>query len=88
MASANKRSLPRTLMGKVVSNKGNKSITVYVERRVKHPIYGKFIKRSTKVHAHDEENTCQIGDVVVVQECKPISKTKCWTLVEVKERAA
>ncbi len=88
MASANKRSLPRTLMGKVVSNKGNKSITVYVERRVKHPIYGKFIKRSTKVHAHDEENTCQIGDVVVVQECKPISKTKCWNLVEVKERAA
>ncbi|MDF1654646.1 MAG: 30S ribosomal protein S17 [Coxiellaceae bacterium] len=88
MANAEEKSLPRTLMGKVVSNKMDKGITVYVERRVKHPIYGKFIKRSTKVHAHDEENTCQMGDVVVVQECKPISKTKSWRLVEVKERAA
>ncbi|MDF1797330.1 MAG: 30S ribosomal protein S17 [Coxiellaceae bacterium] len=88
MANAEQKSLPRTLMGKVVSNKMDKGITVYVERRVKHPIYGKFIKRSTKVHAHDEENTCQMGDVVVVQECKPISKTKSWRLVEVKERAA
>ncbi|MDF1761698.1 MAG: 30S ribosomal protein S17 [Coxiellaceae bacterium] len=88
MVNAEKTTLPRTLMGKVVSNKMDKGITVYVERRVKHPIYGKFIKRSTKVHAHDEENTCQMGDVVVVQECKPISKTKSWRLVEVKERAA
>lgn len=88
MANAEQQSLPRTLQGVVVSNSMNKGIVVYVERRVKHPIYGKFIKRSTKVHAHDEENTCNVGDTVVVQECKPISKTKCWKLIDVKERAA
>ena len=78
----------RTMMGVVVSNKMDCTVTVVVERRVKHPIYGKFIRRSTKVHAHDPDNTCNIGDTVVIQECAPISKTKSWALVEVKQRAA
>ena len=80
--------ISRTLMGVVVSNKMDRTIVVVVERSVKHPIYGKFMRRSTKVHAHDQENTCQIGDTVIVEECAPISKTKTWKLVEVKERAA
>ncbi|MCP5162500.1 MAG: 30S ribosomal protein S17 [Hahellaceae bacterium] len=77
----------RTLSGKVVSNKMDKSITVLVERRVKHPIYGKYVKRSTKLHAHDENNQCNIGDTVTIQESRPLSKTKCWKLVEIVERA-
>jgi len=77
----------RTLQGKVVSNKMDKTITVLVERRVKHPKYGKFIKRSTKLHAHDEENTCQEGDIVLIEQCRPLSKTKAWRLHEVIERA-
>lgn len=77
----------RTLTGTVVSNKMNDTIVVLVERRVKHPKYGKFIKRSTKVHVHDKDNQCQKGDVVTVRECRPISKTKSWTLVEVRDRA-
>lgn len=77
----------RTLTGKVVSNKMDKSITVLVERRVAHPIYGKYVRRSTKLHAHDAENTCNMGDVVTIQECRPISKTKTWTLVSIDERA-
>lgn len=88
MANENEQSLPRTLSGVVVSNKMDKSIVVLVEKRVKFPVYGKFVKRSIKVHAHDADNVCQEGDWVVVQECRPISKTKCWKLVEVKERAA
>ena len=84
---AGQTSNPRTLSGTVVSNKMEKSITVLVERRVKHPIYGKFIKRSSKVHAHDEQNTCKIGDVVTVVECRPISKTKSWMLKSVDTRA-
>ncbi len=78
----------RTVQGRVVSNKGDKSITVVVERFVKHPIYGKFIKRSTKLHAHDENNVCQEGDTVTVRECRPISKSKTWTLVDVVEKAS
>jgi len=78
----------RTLTGKVVSNKMKDTIVVLIERRVKHPKYEKFIKRSTKVHAHDEGNSCQIGDIVTVKECRPMSKTKSWLLVEVKERVA
>ncbi len=78
----------RTLTGRVVSNKMEKTITVLVERRVKHPIYGKIIKRSTKVHAHDENNECQIGDTVTVEQCRPLSKTKTWRLLSVVERAA
>lgn len=78
----------RTTTGKVVSNKMDKTITVMVERRVKHPIYGKFITRSTKLHAHDEANECNIGDVVTVRESRPLSKTKTWALLSIDERAA
>ena len=77
----------RTVQGRVVSNKMDKTITVVVERFVKHPIYGKFIKRSTKIHAHDESNVCNEGDTVTVQECRPLSKNKNWTLVNVVEKA-
>mgnify|MGYP000273455296 CR=1 FL=1 len=78
----------RTLSGKVVSDKMDKSITVMIERRVKHPLYGKYVKRSTKVHAHDEKNECNIGDAVTVQETRPLSKTKSWTLISVDEKAS
>ncbi|HPE78519.1 MAG: 30S ribosomal protein S17 [Chromatiaceae bacterium] len=77
----------RTLQGRVVSDKMDKSITVVIERRVKHPIYGKFVRRSTKVHAHDENNECQIGDLVVVEQCRPLSKTKKWRFIKLIERA-
>lgn len=77
----------RTLTGKVVSSKMDKSITVLIERRVKHPKYGKFVRKSSKIHAHDEQNQCHEGDVVTIEECRPISKTKAWRLVEVVERA-
>jgi small subunit ribosomal protein S17 len=78
----------RTVSGKVVSNKMNKSITVLVERRVKHPVYGKYVTKSSKLHAHDEKNECNPGDVVTVKEVRPISKTKTWALVSIDERAA
>ncbi|MFD2178592.1 30S ribosomal protein S17 [Veronia pacifica] len=77
----------RTQQGRVVSDKGDKSIVVAIERMVKHPIYGKFIKRTTKLHAHDENNECAQGDTVEVRECRPLSKTKSWTLVRVVEKA-
>ncbi len=77
----------RTKSGRVVSDKMDRSITVLVERQVKHPLYGKFIRRSTKVHAHDENNDCKVGDEVTITECRPISKTKSWKLVEVVKRA-
>lgn len=77
----------RTVQGRVVSNKMDKSIVVAVERMVKHPIYGKFIKRTTKLHAHDETNQCNEGDVVTIRECRPLSKTKTWTLVDVVTKA-
>ncbi|MCW8109800.1 30S ribosomal protein S17 [Alteromonas ponticola] len=77
----------RTVQGRVVSNKMDKTITVVVERFVKHPIYGKFIKRSTKLHAHDENNVCNEGDTVTVRECRPLSKNKTWTLVDVVAKA-
>lgn len=76
----------RTLQGRVVSDKADKSITVQIERRVKHPIYGKFIRRSTKVHAHDENNECRIGDTVVVEQCRPLSKTKKWRFIKLVDR--
>ena len=75
----------RTVTGKVVSNKMDKTITVLVERVVKHPIYGKYIKRSTKLMAHDEQNICQEGDVVSIASCRPLSKHKSFRLVEVLE---
>lgn len=77
----------RTVQGRVVSNKMDKTITVVVERKVKHPIYGKFIKRTTKLHAHDETNQCHEGDVVTIRECRPLSKSKNWMLVDVVEKA-
>ena len=72
---------PRILTGIVTSDKADKTITVKVERKVKHPLYGKVVKRATKVHAHDEENVASIGDIVSVKECRPISKKKTWVLV-------
>jgi small subunit ribosomal protein S17 len=77
----------RTQLGRVISNKGDKSIVVAIERMVKHPIYGKFVKRTTKLHAHDENNECGIGDTVEVRECRPLSKMKSWTLVSIVEKA-
>ena len=77
----------RTVTGRVISNKMDKTISVYVERKVKHPMYGKYMRRSTKLLAHDEENTCNEGDVVTITECRPFSKNKSWRLVEVVERA-
>lgn len=82
-----KQKISRTLTGRVVSDKMNKSITVLVERRVQHPKYGKFVRRSSKIHAHDENNSCHVGDLVVIRECKPISKTKAWELQEIQKRA-
>jgi small subunit ribosomal protein S17 len=76
----------RTLQGRVVSDKMDKTVTVVIERRVKHPLYGKFVRRSTKVHAHDENNECRIGDVVVVEQCRPLSKTKSWRFVKLVDR--
>ena len=77
MASSN----PRLLTGVVISDKADKTITVKVERKVRHPLYGKIMKRTTKVHAHDESNDASIGDIVTVKECRPISKSKTWVLV-------
>ncbi|NRD72103.1 30S ribosomal protein S17 [Shewanella sp. VB17] len=77
----------RTLQGRVLSDKMDKSITVAIERKVKHPLYGKYLKRTTKIHAHDEQNQCTTGDVVTIRECRPLSKTKSWTLVEVITKA-
>ena len=77
----------RTVTAQVVSNKADKTITVMVERKVKHPIYGKFVKRSTKLHAHDEANECRIGDTVTIKQTRPLSKTKTWALESVDEKA-
>lgn len=80
-------SMTRELTGIVVSDKMDKSIIVRIDRREKHPKYGKYITRRTKIHAHDEKNACNIGDLVSISECRPISKTKSWKLVEIKERS-
>ena len=85
MASTETRA--RTLQGRVVSDKMDKTITVKIERRVKHPVYGKYITRSSKVHAHDEGNQAGMGDMVLVAESRPLSKSKSWTLVEIVETA-
>ncbi|AGH80157.1 30S ribosomal protein S17 [Psychromonas sp. CNPT3] len=77
----------RTLQGKVISAKMDKSIVVAIERKVKHPLYGKFMKRTTKIHAHDETNQCSEGDLVKISECRPLSKTKSWTLAEIVTKA-
>jgi small subunit ribosomal protein S17 len=80
-------SVKRTRTGRVTSNKADKTVTVLLERQVKHPLYGKYIKRSTKVHAHDEDNSCGEGDLVRIMECRPLSKTKNWRVIEIVERA-
>ena len=79
--------LARTLTGKVVSDKMDKTITVLIERRVKHELYGKYSTKSSKLHAHDEKNECAVGDVVKIMESRPLSKTKRWRLVEIVEKA-
>ena len=78
----------RTVQGRVVSNKMDKTVTVLIERQVKHALYGKYIRRSTKLHAHDADNACKEGDVVRIAECAPMSKTKNWRVVEILTRAA
>lgn len=78
----------RTVNGRVVSNRMDKTVTIAVERLVRHPLYGKYIRRTTKLHAHDEDNSCQLGDWVAVEECRPLSKIKSWRLVKIIERAA
>lgn len=80
------RNLRKTRIGVVTSNKMTKTVTVSVERKVKHPIYGKFVKMTTKFHAHDEKNECSIGDVVRIMETRPLSKTKRWRMVEIVEK--
>ena len=86
-ADAGAQTLARTVSGTVVSNKMDKTITVLIERRVQHPVYGKVIRRSSKIHAHDEENACSIGDTVTVSECRPLSKSKTWMLKSIDEKA-
>ncbi len=87
MATETTRNLRKQRIGVVTSNKMQKSIVVSVERRVKHPIYGKFIKKTKKFMAHDETDTCKTGDIVRIMETRPLSKNKCWRLVDVIERA-
>ena len=77
----------RTITGKVVSSKMDKTISVSVERRVKHPLYGKYLRRTTKYMVHDEDNACNEGDLVIIRECRPVSRHKSWRLVEIVERA-
>lgn len=82
-----KTEISRSLIGRVISNKMDKSITVLIERKVQHAAYGKYVKRTTKLHAHDEQNSCNEGDLVSIEQCRPISKTKAWRLVSVLEKA-
>ena len=86
-AETSETTASRRTVGRVVSNKMQKSVTVSVERLVRHPVYGKFIRRTTKVMAHDEDGTCREGDTVAIVECRPISKRKAWRVVEIIERA-
>ena len=78
----------RTLRGNVIKAGADKTITVLIERKLKHPLYKKYIRRSTKVHAHDEKNECRPGDAVVIESCRPLSKLKCWRLVAIVRKAA
>jgi small subunit ribosomal protein S17 len=84
---SDQQSTARSLIGRVISDKMDKTITVLIERKVAHPIYKKYVKRSTKLHVHDETNSCKIGDTVSVASTRPQSKTKSWALVEIIERA-
>jgi small subunit ribosomal protein S17 len=81
-------STKRTLQGVVTSNAGDKSATIMIERKIKHPVYGKYVKRSSKIRLHDEANECNKGDTILIEECRPMSKTKSWKLVKVVEKAA
>ena len=81
MSTENK--VQRTKSGVVTSNKMDQTVTVMIERKIKHPLYGKYVKKSTKIHAHDADNKCQEGDVVKIAECRPMSKTKSWQVVEI-----
>lgn len=83
MTNSENQKLKRAVQGVVVSNKMDKTAVVLVERKVKHPVTGKYIMRSSKIHAHDHENVCQIDDIVMISECSPISKTKSWVVVDV-----
>jgi small subunit ribosomal protein S17 len=76
----------RTVTGRVISDKMDKTATVRIERKVKHPIYGKYIRRSTKLHVHDEQNACREGDTVTIEQCRPLSRSKSWRLVEIVDR--
>lgn len=81
------KSAARTVSGRVISNRMHKTVTVQVDRRIRHPLYGKYISRRTKLHAHDETNACKPGDTVLIESCRPLSKTKAWRVVRVLERA-
>jgi len=87
-ANVNEPKVQRIQTGSVISDKMDKSATILIERKVKHPIYGKFVRKSTKLHIHDENNDCGVGDTVQISECRPMSKTKSWTLVKVVTKAA
>jgi small subunit ribosomal protein S17 len=87
MAEQKENKVQRSVRGSVLSAKADKSITVLIERRANHPLYKKIIRRSTKLHAHDEQNECSEGDTVIIEECRPLSKTKSWRLVEIINRA-
>lgn len=86
-ATANQSATKRTLQGVVTSSAGDKSATILIERRIKHPLYGKIVKRSTKIRLHDEANECKEGDTILIEECRPMSKTKSWKLVKIVEKA-
>ena len=86
-ATENAEKTARKIFGRVVSDKMNKSVTVAVERLIKHPVYGKFIRRTTKIMAHDEDNTCRTGDLVAISECRPLSKHKSWRVVEIVNKS-
>lgn len=88
MIMSNEEKILRTQIGSVISDRMDKTATVLIERKVKHPLYGKFMKKSTKLHVHDENNECSMGDTVQITECRPLSKTKSWTLVKVVEKAS
>ena len=87
MSEDNKDNVERRVIGKVVSDKMDKTVSIAIERLTRHGVYGKYIRRTSKLKAHDENNECRIGDTVAISECRPISKTKAWTVVEVLERA-
>jgi small subunit ribosomal protein S17 len=88
MAEQKENKVQRSVQGNVLSARADKSITVLIERQVKHPLYKKIVRRSTKLHSHDEQNECNEGDTVIIEECRPLSKTKSWRLVEIISRAS